>query len=144
MNEQKLLGNVGKEPEVRTLEGGNKVVTFSVATQQRWKDKATGEKKEKTTWHNIVAWGGYADVIEKYVKKGDKIYLSGRTEHRSWEKDGITRWTTEVIVESLELIGSKSGSSNNPPPPPTEGYEGYQAATQAATSTEDEADDLPF
>lgn len=115
VNKIHILGRVGKPPEVRNLENGATVATFSVATSETWKDKVSGEKKESTTWHNLVLWRGLAEIAAKYIHKGDLIYVEGKIQTRPWEKDGITRYTTEIIVSELKMLGSKSGTSNARP-----------------------------
>ncbi len=108
LNRQTLIGNLGGNPETVTFENGGKIVKFSVATTLKWKDKQTGETKSDTQWHNIVANGGLADVCEKYLKKGSKVYIEGYTKHRSYEKDGVTRYLTEVKLQELKMLGNKS------------------------------------
>tara|TARA_B100001123_G_scaffold131747_1_gene152960 strand:+ start:12 stop:482 length:471 start_codon:yes stop_codon:yes gene_type:complete len=117
VNKAILLGNLGKDPEIRTLQSGSKMATFSIATSKRWKDKATQEQKDKTSWHNIVVFGdGLVDIVEKYVKKGSKIYVEGELQTRKWQdQDGNDRYTTEVVLQgyncNLTLLDSRS--SNN-------------------------------
>lgn len=111
LNKVSLLGNVGSEPEVRTTKNGAKVATLSFATAREWKD-ASGVKQEKTEWHKLVVWGtaksaGLAGVVESYVSKGDKLYVEGRIEYRQYEKDGQTKYTTEINVTDLLLLGGK-------------------------------------
>lgn len=110
VNKVILVGNLGKDPEVRHLESGASVANFSLATTESYKDKTTGERKEITEWHNISLWRGLADVAEKYLKKGSQIYVEGKLRTRSWEdKDGNTRYTTEVIGDSMTMLGSPGG-----------------------------------
>ena len=97
VNKVILVGRLGKDPEVRHLENGATVANFSMATSETYKDRQTGERREQTEWHNVVLWRGLAEVAEKYVKKGDMIYVEGKLRTRSWEKDGVTRYTTEVV-----------------------------------------------
>jgi single-strand DNA-binding protein len=108
LNKACILGNVGKAPEVRTTPGGSKVATLSVATSRKWVD-GKGEKQEKTEWHRLVVWNrgksGLADVVERYVGKGAKIYIEGAIEYRQYEKDGQTRYITEINVSELVLLG---------------------------------------
>tara|TARA_B100001123_G_scaffold431034_1_gene551891 strand:- start:647 stop:1120 length:474 start_codon:yes stop_codon:yes gene_type:complete len=117
VNKVILLGNLGRDPEIRSLQSGSKMATFSVATSKRWKDKSTQEQKDKTSWHNIVIFGdGLVNIVEKYVKKGSKVYLEGELQTRKWQdQNGNDRYTTEVILQgyncNLTLLGS-SGSSN--------------------------------
>ncbi len=112
INKVILIGRLGKEPEVRHLESGVTVANFSLATSETYKDRQTGEKREQTEWHNIVLWRGLADVAEKYVKKGDMIYIEGKLRTRSWEKDGITRYATEVVGDNMTMLGGGSGASS--------------------------------
>jgi single-strand DNA-binding protein len=141
LNKVMLLGRLGKDPELKSLEGGNKVCTFSMATSEVWKDKTTGEKKEKTEWHNIVVWGSPAETIAKYVHKGDQLYVEGKQRTRSWEKDNITRYSTETHVETFMLLGGKSNSSAQAPAPtPTEKPGNADNEKPKA----DDTDDLPF
>lgn len=105
-----LVGRVGQDPEVKYLEGGTCVANFSLATNEKYKNKQ-GEQIEKTEWHKVVIWRKLAEVVEKYVKKGDQIYLRGKIRNRSYnDKDGITRYTTEIYVEELTMLGGKSSN----------------------------------
>ena len=114
LNKAILIGNVGGEPEVRTVGTGGRVATFSLATGRQWTDQS-GNKQEKTEWHRCVVWnsgrgGGLADVVEKYVRKGEKVYVEGEIEYRQWQdKDGQTRYTTEIKVKELMLLGGRQG-----------------------------------
>src|SRR3954470_7130557 len=108
-----LIGNLGNDPEVRSTTGGNRVATFSLATSRSWND-AAGAKQEKTEWHRCVVWNTkwsqLADIVEKYVKKGDKLYVEGRIEYRQWQdKDNQTRYSTEINVRELIMLGGSSG-----------------------------------
>lgn len=133
-----LIGRVGKDPEVKTTGNGQKVANFSIATSESYKDKQTSEKKEITDWHNIVIWGSLVDVIEKYVHKGDQIYIEGKMRTRSWEKDGVTRYTTEVIGNNITLLGNKnSGDSSNEPRQRPQNNQTTYASNEGT-------DDLPF
>lgn len=102
-----LVGNLGKDPDLRYTPNGASVVTFSVATSERFKDK-TGEKREETTWHNVVAWNQLAEICGQYLKKGSKVYLEGKIKNRSYDKDGITRYVSEVVVDQMEMLGDKT------------------------------------
>lgn len=116
-----LIGNVGKDPEVRYLDssGNTKVASFTLATTERYKDRS-GEMREITEWHNIVAWRNSADVVERFVKKGTQLYVEGRIRTRSWDdQSGNKRYTTEIVADTLQLLGKRSdnpasqGGSNN-------------------------------
>ena len=115
LNKVMLIGNVGKDPEVRYLDGNNnpnsgstKVATFTLATTERYRDR-NGELRENTEWHNIVAWRNSADVAEKYIRKGSQIFIEGKLRTRSWtDQTGVKKFTTEVTVDNLQLLGRKS------------------------------------
>ena len=117
VNKVILLGNLGRDPEIRSMQSGNKMASFSIATSKRWKDKSTQEQKDKTSWHNIVIFGdGLVNIVEKYVKKGSKVYVEGELNTRKWQdQDGNDRYTTEVVLQgyncNLTLLDSK-GTSN--------------------------------
>ena len=121
INKVILVGNVGKDPEIKAV-GEQQVATFSIATSETFK-KQDGTKVTNTEWHNLVIWGGLTKVVESYVKKGTPLYVEGKIRTRSWEgKDGTRRYTTEIVVNNLQLLGSKPESSNgsesdNTPPP---------------------------
>jgi single-strand DNA-binding protein len=143
VNKVILIGRLGKDPEVRNLDNGAVVANFSIATSESYKDRTTGEKKEVTEWHNIVLWRGLAEIAQKYLRKGDMVFIEGKLRTRSWEKEGVTRYTTEVVADNMTMLSPKSGggggsseySSSERTVP-----EGARASTTADTST----DDLPF
>ena len=114
VNKTILLGNLGRDPEIRSMQSGAKMASFSIATSKRWKDRNTQEQKEKTSWHNIVVFGdGLVDIVEKYVKKGSKIYVEGELQTRKWQdKDGIEKFSTDIISDNFTFVGSKSDSSD--------------------------------
>ena len=116
VNKVIIVGRVGQDPEVRHLENGV-VANFSMATSETWKDKS-GEKKEATEWHRVVIWGKLAEVVEKYVKKGDMLYIEGKIVTRSYEKNNQTMYTTEIVANSMQMLGSKQQGqitgNNNP------------------------------
>ena len=109
VNRVTLIGNLGRDPELRSTAGGTSVATFSVATSERWNDK-DGNQQERTEWHNVVAWGRQAEVCSQYLRKGSGVYIEGRLQTRSWEdKDGNKRKTTEVVALQLQMLGAPSG-----------------------------------
>jgi single-strand DNA-binding protein len=131
VNKVILVGNLGKDPEVRHLEGGASVANFPLATTEIFKDKA-GNRQEQTEWHNIVVWRGLADVAEKFLKKGMTIYIEGKLRTRSWDdKEGNKRYTTEVVGDTFTILSKKENSN------PSSGNEGNQGGSKTA-------DDLPF
>ena len=161
LNKVTLIGNLGNDPEVRSTTGGNRVATFSLATSRSWND-APGPKQEKTEWHRCVVWNTkgsqLADIVERYVKKGDKLYVEGRIEYRQWQdKEGQTRYSTEINVRELIMLSSRSGggggdfdadsSARRAPAAPK-----AKAATAGGAddfedfpnALNDEDDDLPF
>ena len=107
VNKVIIVGNLGQDPEIRYMADGTAVANFSVATSETWKDKQTGEKKEKTEWHRIVVWRQLAEICAKYLSKGKQVYLEGKLQTRSWEKDGITRYTTEIVANEVQFLGSR-------------------------------------
>lgn len=144
LNKVMLIGNLGKDPEVKTLDNGAKIATFPLATSENYKDKE-GNRQTRTEWHNLVLWRGLADIAENYLHKGSQVFVEGRLSTRKWEdKEGHTRYTTEVIGDNLVLLGRA-------------GEGGGQAQSGAAFSAgmtsnrpsndelmTDAADDLPF
>lgn len=117
VNKVILIGNLGKDPEVRHLEGGTAVANFTLATSEAYKDK-NGQRVEQTEWHNIVVWRALAEVAEKYLKKGSTIYLEGKIRTRSWEdKDKVKRYTTEIVADTFTMLGKKesTGSTDDIP-----------------------------
>ena len=163
LNKAMLIGNVGRDPEVRYLDGNNgqaKVATFTLATTERYRDR-NGETRENTEWHNIVAWRNTADVVERFVKKGTQLYIEGRIRTRSWDdQTGNKRYTTEIIADTLQLLGKKSDNPAASGPQQTyqqtaPAQQTYQqpaqafqqpAQAQAAQNISDDMpdDDLPF
>lgn len=113
LNRATLIGNCGKDAEVRMV-GENKVATFTVATAERYKDSKSGEWKENTEWHNIVCWRHTAELAEKYIRKGTQLYIEGKIRTRSWEKDGEKRYVTEIVADSIQLLGKKEESAPTP------------------------------
>jgi len=149
LNRVALLGNVGSDPEVRSVNNGSRVASFSLATGKQWTD-AQGTKQEKTEWHKCVAWntktGTLADVVEKYVKKGDRLYVEGEIEYRQWtDKEGQTRYTTEIKVREVLLLGGKSdgpterSASTKRDATPTSGSSDFPSALE-----DDDDGSLPF
>ncbi|CAN5293062.1 single-stranded DNA-binding protein [soil metagenome] len=109
LNKAILIGNLGSDPEIRTTGNGAKVAQFSVATSRKWTNNA-GEQQEKTEWHRVVAWSKLADVVERYVKKGQQVYVEGEIQYRSYEdKDGVTKYSTEINARELMMLGGREG-----------------------------------
>ena len=163
LNKVVLIGNLGNDPEVRSTTGGNRVATFSLATSRSWND-AAGAKQEKTEWHRCVVWNTkssqLADIIEKYVKKGDKLYVEGRIEYRQWQdKENQTRYSTEINVREMIMLGGSKGGGGSSG---ASDFDGGEPARRTASAPKakaaaagddfedfpnalaDEDDDLPF
>ena len=137
VNKVILIGNLGADPDIKTFESGDKVANLSVATSEKWKDKNSGEKREKTEWHRVSVFGPVADVCEKYLKKGSKVYIEGKLETRKWQdQSGADRYSTEVIVRgyggSLTMLDGRS--------------DGHQApqTDQNAPASDSEENEIPF
>jgi single-strand DNA-binding protein len=118
INKVILIGNVGADPEVRFMPNGDAVCNITLATSDQWKDKQTGQPQEKTEWHRIVFFGRIAEVIGEYVRKGSKLYIEGRLQTREWEKEGVKRYTTEIVVDvrgQMQLLdGAPQGQQQSP------------------------------
>ena len=122
INKVTLLGNVGKDPEIKTFQNGGKVANFSLATSESWKDKTTGEKKTATDWHNVIVKNeALVGIVEKYVKKGAKLHIEGKLETRSYEKAGARHYVTEIVLYpysgEIVLLDAKDAPADAPPPP---------------------------
>ena len=135
INRAFLLGNLGADPVVRFTPQGAKVANLSLATSRRWKDRESGEKKQATEWHRVVIWGRQADVAEEYLKKGSPVHIEGELRTRSYEKDGVKRYVTEVVARRLQLVGKAEQPSE--PAPSTE-----EPPSEDAPELPD--DDTPF
>lgn len=147
VNKVILIGNLGRDPEVRMTQGGGKVANFSIATSENWTNKQTGQKEEKTEWHRLVAWGTQADIIEKYVKKGTKLFVEGRLETRKWtDKDNQERYTTEIKVDNFTMLDSKrDGASGGGEYDQTPRSSGSSSSSAPMTGTPKKiSDDAPF
>ena len=141
VNKVILVGNLGADPEVRTLESGVKVARISLATTEVYKDKMTGERRENTEWHRVVLWRRLAEIAGEFLKKGSKIYVEGQLQTRKWEQEGQTRYTTEIVAREIQFLdskGSKEGSNLGSTDMPEEG----SAPDVADSGIED--DDIPF
>lgn len=159
-----LVGNVGKDPEIKVFDGGTKKATFTLATSEKYKDR-NGEVHENTEWHNIVCWRATADVVERFVKKGTQVYIQGKITTRSWDdQNGQKRYTTEIEVANLQLLGGRQDGQSQGQNQGS--YNGYQAPMQQSqyaapapapaapapaapvasdpNSLEPQSDDLPF
>jgi single-strand DNA-binding protein len=113
VNKVILVGNLGRDPEIRYTPDGTAVANFSIATSDEWKDKNTGEKRERTEWHRIVAWRRLGEICGEYLSKGSQVYVEGKLQTRSWEQDGITRYMTEIVASTVQFLGSRATGDQN-------------------------------
>ncbi|MFV1972348.1 MAG: single-stranded DNA-binding protein [Thiohalobacterales bacterium] len=141
INKVILVGNLGSDPEVRYTASGDAVANVNVATAESWKDKQTGEKQERTEWHRVVMFRRLGEIAGEYLKKGSQVYIEGKLQTRKWQdKNGNDRYTTEIVANDMQMLGSRGGSSsynNESAPPPA------QPAT-ASAGADDFDDDIPF
>lgn len=154
VNRAIIVGNLGQDPTVNTSQTGTKIVNLSVATSDRWIDKSSGEKKERTEWHRIVIFGtgendGLAGVAEKFLKKGSKVYLSGKLQTRKWtDKEGVERYSTEIVLQGfgaeLVLLDSKEGGNRPPPASSPDDYGRSSTRSEGNTGQADSDDSIPF
>jgi len=148
VNKVIVVGNLGKDPETRFMPDGKAVCNFSVATTDTWKDKATGEKKEATEWHRISTFGRLAEICGEYLKKGSQVYIEGKLRTRKWQdKEGQDRYTTEIIADAMQMLGSRSGMGGGEPradmrEPSAAGES--RPAKKPAGQFQDMDDDIPF
>jgi len=113
VNKVILIGNLGKDPELRYTPDGTPVANFSIATSDSWVDKQSGEKREKTEWHRIVAWRRLAEICSEYLTKGRQVFIEGKLQTRSWEKDDVTRYTTEIIARDVQFLGRRQDNDTD-------------------------------
>jgi len=118
VNKVILVGNLGADPEVRYTTGGSAVANFRIATSEEWRDKNSGEKQSRTEWHRVVAFGRLGEICGEFLHKGKQVYIEGRIQTRSWEdKDGNTRYTTEIVAREMQMLGSAPGRDSREPAP---------------------------
>lgn len=146
VNKVILIGNLGKDPEVRALENGAKLARFPLATSETYTDKNTSEKKEITEWHNIVVWRGLADVAENYLKKGMKVYIEGKLRTRSWQDEsGAAKYATEIVADNFTMLSARNESNNaSPNAYPTHTPKQSPQSLSPDLMKDDDEDDLPF
>jgi single-strand DNA-binding protein len=148
VNKVILVGNLGKDPEVRYMPSGEAVTNITLATTDNWKDKNSGEKKEATEWHRVVFFRKLAEIAGQYLKKGSQVYIEGSLKTRKWEKDGHTNYTTEIVADSMQMLGKREGGGS----PEMERGERSSSSAPAArpapqpasSSIADFEDDIPF
>lgn len=142
VNKVILIGNLGADPEIRHLQNGAAVANFRLATSETYKDRQTGEKREQTEWHNVVAWRGLAEITERYLRKGSKVYVEGKLRTRQWQdKDGNNRYTTEVVADEMTMLDRPAGDRQEASAMDRPQQEPAMSKAPAAGA---DADDLPF
>ena len=154
VNKVILVGNLGADPETRYTAGGSAVTNVRLATTDAWKDKQSGEQQERTEWHRVVFWGRLAEIAAEYLRKGSQIYVEGRIQTRKWQgQDGQDRWSTEIVGNEMQMLGSRGGAQSSPPPdfdsgesgaPGPSGPSSGSASPKKAATVEDFDDDIPF
>jgi single-strand DNA-binding protein len=149
VNKVILVGNVGVDPEFRVMPNGDGVANVSLATSETWKDKTSGEPQEKTEWHRVIFFKRLAEIVEQYVKKGAKLYIEGRLQTRSWEQDGVKKYTTEIICNEMQMLDTRgSGDSQQSAPAPAARSQAAKPAhaqgTQPPANFDNFDDDIPF
>ena len=139
INKVILIGRLGNDPEVRYTPDGTAVANFNIATSDEWTDKGSGERKERTEWHRVVAWRRLGEICGEYLSKGKQVYVEGKLQTRSWEKDGVTRYTTEIIASDVQFLGGRNAGDTykSSESVRSQGYE-----DPPLTSRQD--DDIPF
>ena len=148
INKAIIVGNLGRDPEVRYTANGNAIANITVATTESWKDKQSGERQEKTEWHRVVFFGRLAEIAGEYLKKGAQVYIEGRLQTRKWEdKSGQERYTTEIVASEMQMLGSRGGGASEAPD------DDYSSEARSATASSgggasggdpDLDDDIPF
>ena len=141
INKVILVGNLGADPDTRYMPSGGAVTNLSVATSESWKDKQTGEQKERTEWHKVAMFGRLAEISAEYLRKGSQVYIEGKIRTRKWQdKDGNDRWTTEVIADEMQMLGGRGGGGA----PARSDSSSQSPAPQPAAAGEEFDDDIPF
>ena len=138
INKVILIGNLGQDPESRTMPSGSMVTNLRVATAEQWKDKQTGERQERTEWHSVAMFGRLAEIAAEYLRKGSQVYIEGRLQTRKWQdKQGNDRYTTEVVANEMQMLGGRGGSAPMAEPP-------RQSESPAPVGGNDFDDEIPF
>ena len=140
VNKALIIGNLGQDPEIKYTQSGSPVANLSVATSERWKDKSTGDQKEKTEWHRVVVFGRLAEIAEQYLKKGSKVFIEGKIQTRDWEdSEGRKRYTTEVVAREMTMLDSKFSADSN-----SDSDSSDTTPKETASKDSDFEEDIPF
>lgn len=143
INKVILVGNLGADPDTRYMPSGSAVTNLSIATSESWKDKQTGEQKERTEWHKVAMFNRLAEIAAEYLRKGSQVYIEGKLRTRKWQdRDGNDRWTTEVVADEMQMLGGRGGGSAPMSSDPSSGPS--QSSAPPAPSGDDFDDDIPF
>ena len=134
VNKAIIVGNLGQDPDTRYMPSGSAVTNISIATSEKWKDKQTGEPRERTEWHKVSMFGRLAEIAAEYLRKGSQVYIEGKLRTRKWDKDGQTHYTTEIIADQMQMLGGKQNQQQPSTAPATSGQPG----------PDDFDDDIPF
>jgi len=154
VNKVILVGNLGRDPETRYMPDGGAITNISIATTENWKDKS-GEKQEKTEWHRVAFFGKLAEIAGEYLKKGSQVYVEGRLQTREWEKDGVKRYSTEIIASAMQMLGSRGGMGGGQSAPDRDSGDAPSSSARPSSSKpagakpaggkfDDFEDDIPF
>ena len=153
VNKVILIGNLGKDPEVRYAPSGSAICNITLATSRQWKDKTSGEKQEETEWHRVTFFDRMAEVAGEYLKKGKSVYIEGRLKTRKWtDKEGVERYSTDIMADRMEMLGSREGSGDDagggqrsaPASRPAASRPAAAAPSKSSTGFDDMDDDIPF
>ena len=144
LNSCSFIGNISREVETRYMPNGDACASFSIGVNSSWKDKATGEKKQSTEWVRCIAWRELAEICAEYLKNGQQVYVSGAMKTRMWEKDGIERYTTEIVLDRMQMLGSRGKDAGGAPPPSSREDASAARAPTGGGSISDMTDDIPF
>ena len=151
INKVILVGTCGKDPDTRYMPSGGAVTNISIATNEQWTDKQSGQKQERTEWHNVVFFGRLGEIAGEYLKKGSQVYIEGKLKTESYEKDGVTRYSTKIIAAEMQMLGGRATgggdfASNQQSAPQQQNNQQRQPAAQPMAATADDGfdDDIPF
>ena len=148
VNKAIIVGNLGRDPEVRATQGGTAVCNFSVATSEKWKDKQTGDAKESVEWHKVTCFGRLAEIAGEYLRKGSKVYIEGSLRTRQYDKDGVTHYSTEINARELQMLDGRGGAAGGDSAEPADEKPKRQMSAkrqaQLPAATEEFDDEIPF
>jgi single-strand DNA-binding protein len=141
LNKAMIIGRLGRDPEIRYTQDGKAVANFTLATSDKWKDKNSGDMQERTEWHRVVAFGRLGEICGEYLAKGRQVFIEGRLQTRSWEKDGVTRYTTEIVANNMQMLGSRNDTQGSNRPM---GQQSADRGYPEPPMPNNQDDDIPF